>query len=157
MSENNVTVHHVPFLISTSLFDAFFFLSTITAIYFSVFWKHGSCSCVESKTRRQTLSCCLFSLISVMQTNQTQPITCNMTVIPARGTFSAFVRFWYFFPHKFYTLDIEVYVAVLMLYLNLCIAVNMSLLHHNISNFLCKILHCCMILMHRMTINNCDF
>jgi len=92
-----------------------------------------------------------------MQTNQTQPVTCNMTVIPGPGTFIAFVIFWYFFFHKFYTLDVEVYVLVLILYLNLCIAVNMSLLHHNLSNFLCKISHYCMILMHSTIINNSDF
>ena len=118
MSENNVMVHCVPFLITTRSSDAFFVISTINAVYFSVFWKHGSCSCMEWRTRRQTSSCRLFLLTCVMQTNQTQRVTCNMTVVPAPGTFSAFIRFWYifFFPlHKLYTLSVGVYVAVCIL------------------------------------------
>jgi hypothetical protein len=119
-----------------------FFISTITAVYFSVFWKHSSYSCMGWRTRRQTLSCCLFLLICVMQTNQTQHVTCNMTVVPASGTFSAFVKFWYIFClHKFHTLAVETYVAVLILYFNLCIAANISLLHYNWGNFLCKVSH----------------
>jgi len=160
MSENNVMVHSIPFLIQPVRLMLFFFnLHHNCCIFFSILkaWF----------TRRQTLSCCLFLLTCVMQTNQTQHVTCNMTVFPAPGTFSAFVRVWYIFLHKFYTLAVEVYVAVcysmlqyvavLLLYFNLCIAVNISLVHHSLRNFLCKISHFCLISMHRTIFNNCDF
>jgi len=153
-----MTVHLVPFLIPTCSSDAFFFLSLhhYCYIFFSILkaWFLFLYGVKDKKTNFIMQSVCTY-LCHADQSNSACHLQYDSYSSP--WDMQCICKVLITPPHKFYTLDIDVSVAVLILHSNLCIAVNMSLLHRNLSNFLCKISHCCMILMHIIIINNCGF